>query len=53
MNPRFLSYEDEPVMPGFERIARNVGAVAEHVLNLDFEVSPSNQSLVDDNGGES
>lgn len=50
--PRFLHYEDEPVMPGFERIARVAGDFADHVLDLDLEVSPSNQSLVDDYGGE-
>lgn len=50
--PRFLNYEDEPVAPGFERIARIAGAAAERVLDLDLEISPANQSLVDDDGGE-
>lgn len=39
-------------MPGFERVARTAGYEAECAIDTDFEVSPANQSLVDDNGGE-
>ena len=50
--PRFTAYEDEPVFPGFERVARASGLVTEHVLDEDLEVPPSLSALLDDNGGE-
>lgn len=47
-----IALDDEPVIPGFERMAQAAAFEAESVLVDDLEISPALQQLVDERGGE-
>ena len=50
--PTVTDAVDEPVVPGFEQIAKVCDRVCEGCLLRDLTLSPAMQQLVDDEGGE-